>query len=320
MKIKQIISYLILMAFMPVFTLRADVYCHKETGIILPSEIAGHSIGEVHVFDKKELGESVSFYYQNSTATIYLYDSGRKDLKDDSGHKLIIEELSNVTEQIRAMQEAGRFENVDIGRKASVQGDGSSFALISVPASYNIVKNANSEEKVSSRQTHSLISVGIYNNHFIKIRYSFDHAKQDEVDKANEQRDAFIRNVRGCVLEANLKEDIGKNIQIYRENPYSNEAKAALAEIFTYAEESVLISISINQNDMPWMTLKYPYGTELLGAYIVGQVDYQISTNKFESNHKAGMQEALRVYQGLVAKDEKARIDSLDELAAKKVN
>ncbi len=275
-------------------------------------------MGNSRVYEPKGLGESVAYHQADSTATIYIYDYNKKDIQDDPEHLLISEELSNTIGQIKKLQEMGVYENVDIGDKGSMYSDDSHFTLISIPVTYDTVKSFETGEKISPRTTHSMISIGIFSNNFIKIRYSLDLDEQDDEKKVHANRDEFISEIRKLILEVDLRKIVENYINIYRKDPCAEEAKGALGAIFTYADKSALIAISINSEVLPWMKLNdYPYGTDLLGAYVVGQVNYQLSTNVFENNDKFAMDQVLEVYKRLLAKDEKARIKSFDDLLVK---
>jgi hypothetical protein len=74
MKMKYIktILFALLLVFIPFSVICADKYTHAETGIIFPNEIAEHKLSGTHVYDEKELGESIDFSYEGATATVYI--------------------------------------------------------------------------------------------------------------------------------------------------------------------------------------------------------------------------------------------------------
>lgn len=159
-----------------------------------------------------------------------------------------------------------------------------------------------------------MISIGIYRNHFIKVRYSFPHNEQDDLKKIYEERDAFINDIRKLVLDVDLRVQMKKVISTYLKDPYNDKVKKALKVVEAYAKASPLIEIKIDSDIMSLLNPnEYPYWKDLLGSYIIGQTNYQISNNHFENNHKAGLDQVLHDYKLLRDKDEKAVFTPLEE-------
>ena len=313
-KLITTLLFALLVLCIPISAMGADVYTHDKTGIILPHEIAEHKFNSKRVYEEKELGESVSYRHENATATVYIYDYNRNDIKDDSKHSLIVKELSNTTVMLKKLQEMEIYNDVKISKEGRVSGKDGQFIFISIPVTYNTIKSADTGEKIPPQAVNSMISIGIYKNHFIKIRYSFPHKEQDDLNKKYEQRDTFIDDIRKLILEVDIRKKVEDLFSIYLKDPFTEEGKDALGGIVAYAQMSPLVSIALNSEIMPWLKIKeYPYAKDLLSAYIAGQVDYQLSSNDFESNHKAGMDQVLQIYKLLRIKDEKAKIPYLEE-------
>ena len=313
-KLITTILFALLVLCIPFSVMGADVYTHDQTGIILPHEIAEHKFNGKRVYEEKELGESVSYRHENATGTVYIYDYNRNDIKDDPEHSLIMKELSNATMVLKRLQEMGIYNDVKISKEGRVSGKDGLFVFISIPVTFNAIKSAETGEKIPPQAVNSMISVGIYKNNFIKIRYSFPDMKQEDIKKKYEQRDAFINAVGQLIREVDVRKEIEKLISTYLIDPTTEEAEKARSVIVTYAKMSELVTITLESEKMPWLKVKdYPYGEDLLGAYIVGQVNYQLSNNHFETNNRAGMDQVLQVYTLLRNKDEKAIIQSLEK-------
>lgn len=313
-KLIAALLFILLFSALPVSSVRADIYIHAKTGIIFPYEIAAHTYKGKDVYDEKELGEAVSFRNETATATVYIYDYNRNDIIDNEEHALIKAELSNSFAVLRKLQEMGIYDNIKIDQKGRISGNSGKFVFISVPVTYNSVKDAKTGKKTPPEAIESMISIGIFRNHFIKIRYSFSRDKQTDINKTYEKRDAFIDDIRKLVLEVDLKEGIKKFISVYTKDPLSDEAEAALKFIVTYGRMSPLVIISLNYEKMPWLKQKdYPYSKELIGAYIVGQIDCQLTNNRFEPDEASAMNQVMQVYKLLRDKDDKAVIQAFEE-------
>lgn len=303
---------------MPISVLGADVYTHDQTGIILPHKIADHKFKGKDVYEEEGLGEAVSYGHESATATIYIYDYNRNDIKDDSKHSLIMEELSNTTMALKKLQEMGTYEDVKISKEGRVSGKNGQFVFISIPVTYNAVKSSRTGEKIPPQAVSSMISIGIYKNHFIKIRYSFPHIKQEDLKKKYEQRDAFINEIIKLVLDVDIRGQMKKVISAYLKDPYNEEIKKALKVVVVFVKKSPLIEITIGTDIISLLNIKdYPYWKDLLESYIIGQTIYQLSNDHYEHNHKAGLDQVLKDYILLKNKNQNAELQPLEELLKK---
>ncbi len=296
----------------------AEVYTHEKTGIIFPHKVAEHEIKSTDIFDEKGLGESVSFGYEKATGTVYIYNYNLNDIKDNSEHSPIMQELSNAVMVLKNLEEQKVYADLNISKEGRVFGNNSSFVLISVPVTYNDIKSTDTGEKISSLAVDSMISVGIYRNHFIKIRYSIPHNEQDDLKKSYEQRDAFIEDIRKIILEVEIRENMKKVISAYQKDPYSEKGRSLFNFIANYAKMSRVIDIIIDSDLITLLNIKeYPYWKDLMNSYIAGQTIYQITNNHFENSHEAGMEQLIRDYKHLKNNNEKAVLESIEELLKK---
>jgi hypothetical protein len=286
-------------------------FFHRKTGIILPSAIETLKLEGKHTYDRPELGESVAYQGKNSTATIYFYDYGISDIKDDPEHHQISSELSRATSDLRKAEEIGIYDNVTINTSGVKSGKEGIFTFISLPASYTVVKNPRTNEPSPPIETISLIGVGIYKGHYIKLRYSITPGS--DIEESLKTRDQFISALISLIIEVDLRPIVMEYLETYFNDPLSTEGRNALGAISTYAEESHLVRLSMNLKIAPWLSIDdYAYGSELLGAYIAGQVHSQLSSGIYKSNEAAGREQVLRVYKTLRLKDKKAIVKELE--------
>jgi hypothetical protein len=306
--------FVLLILIIPVSVMSAEVYTHAKTGIIFPNEIADHKFIGKEAFDEKGLGEAVSFGHDHATATVYIYDYNRNDIQDDSENRLIMEEISNTIIALQKLQEMGTNNDVKIGQDGRMFGKNGEFVFISVPVTYNSIENSERAEKTPPQTIDSLISIGIYRNHFIKIRYSFPRKEQDDLKKIYKQRDEFINDIRKLVLDVDFRGQMKMVIEKYLKDPSNEDVKKALKVVVAYAKMSPLIEIRIGEDILSLLNVnEYPYWKDLFDSYIIGQTYYQLSNSHFENNHKAGLEQVLFDYKLLKNKDEKTILQSLEE-------
>ncbi len=296
------------------FHVRAEekAYLHAKTGIILPLEIEGLLLGEKHVYDEPGLGESVPYNGDGIVVTLYIYNMDLDDLKDDPNHTRIKKELSNAIGDVKGAEELGVYARVKIPDAATLLESENNFSFLSIPISYDQVQNMRTREAIEPLSRSSLIGMGIYKNHFIKLRYSFEPG-EDQAEK-EKQRDAFINSLVSLVREVDVRAEVKTRLATYLKDPLSDEGRDALGGIVVYAEKSELVQLTIHSGVMPWVDVDdYPYSSELLGAYIAGQVQYQLSHNDFTSNENAGRNQVVKVYEILKKTDENAVLDALED-------
>ncbi|MEM0965144.1 MAG: hypothetical protein AAGJ81_03195 [Verrucomicrobiota bacterium] len=285
---------------------------NNETGIILPKEIAGLKIGEKHVYDEPGLGKSVTYSGDGAYATVYIYNKNRTDLKDDPNHQAIVEELSATLGEIRKVEELGIYENVVFGNSARKSGKDGTFTFLSMPINFDQVLDFDTREPIERRQRVSLVGVGLFDGSYVKLRYSIRKGKN--LEEQERIRDEFVNDLVNLVLMVEIRSQVEGWLTEYMADPLSERGREVIGGIVAYAEKSPLIQIYIDPESMPWLEVdNYPYTSELLGAYLAGQVNAQLQTKIFESNEAAGMGQALEVYRLLREKDEAATLDDFEE-------
>ncbi len=100
-------------------------------------------------------------------------------------------------------------------------------------------------------------------------------------------------------------------IKIFRENPIGEDARGALALIVKFAKESKEVSVKISPNYLPWEqgTLKPYLEGIFLGAFVAGNIEYQLINNIKENRPIEGVKLMLHSYK--VLKD-RSKIESLE--------
>jgi len=291
---------------------RGKAYLHEPTRILLPETIAGHQRGEPHVFSDPRLGEAIRYSDKNTTATVYFYPADPEKEQSSGQHEKASRELSKAIGELRRLEELGAYEHVNFAENGRISGNKNTFSFITVPGSFDMVKNPRTRETISRRKIETLIGVGVYRDHFVKLRYSSDRGTF--TDEAKKKREAFAEKLVSIVLETHVRPEVQKWLGTYLEDPLGETGKTALGNIVAYAEESALIQIHLDFKVLPWMQIEdYPYSMELLGAFIAGQVQAQLNQQTFKNMENEGMDQVLKVYRQLRQRDEGAKIAELEK-------
>lgn len=100
-------------------------------------------------------------------------------------------------------------------------------------------------------------------------------------------------------------------IKIFRENPMGTDARGALSLVVNYAQNSDDVTITLLPKYLPWQAGSLGPNLEgiFLGAFVAGNVEHQLITNRKENRPLEGIQLMLDSYQML--KDRK-KIDPIE--------
>lgn len=292
-------------------------YYHEATGILLPHEITGLTMGSKNQYDEVGLGESIAYNSNQATATIYVYNYEKESLVDDPKHTLAANELSKAVRDILEAESIGIYENVEYAEKANLGGNVGIFTFLSTPVSYSQTKDFNTREPITPIFNNSYVGVGIAKNHYVKLRYSIRPG--GNLDELKEQRDDFVEALVSLVSELDDRAQVRESLSTYLSAPFGPEAKNAIARLAAYAQDSYLVTLTIHPDVTPWFGIdNYPYGNELLGAYIAGQLEAQFTTMNFHSQEEAGMKQVLKVYQKLKEDHPDSTVPKLDAYLSEK--
>ena len=90
-------------------------------------------------------------------------------------------------------------------------------------------------------------------------------------------------------------------IKIFRENPVGEDARGALALIVKFARESKDVSVTISPNYLPWEQGSLAPSLEgiFLGAFVAGNVEYQLMQGIKENRPIEGIKMMLQSYKVL---------------------
>jgi hypothetical protein len=119
-----------------------------------------------------------------------------------------------------------------------------------------------------------------------------------------------------------------KAVQLFKSDPLGPDADGALAVIANYAENSDAVTVKISPKYLPWEpgSLDEEISTKLLGAYISGNLEYQLKNQINLNSPIEGTRLVLYTYQvlrssGKITENEKFEewitLDKNGQLASK---
>ena len=271
---------------------------------------------EFSKYDEERLGVSLDYGDKGVTATVYLYNNGHDQIPIDPDHEPEIGEIRLAVDGLRYMEEQGRYKDVEVSTKADIDRFGTDtnhFTLVSLPATFRARENDDLSAPFAEAHKISLITVGVYRDHFIKLRYSFSSMLDEEASLAT--RDEFVDSLGTIIRESAIRLDVRRWLKTYEAAPLSEEGEEAAAKLFGYANDSKLIRVTISQEWQPWFEVEdYPHTPALLQAFVIGNMAKQWRSMQFRDAPYAGLKQALVIYEALQKTGQATPLPEIDEL------
>ncbi len=295
---------------------------HMPTGVILPTDVAGLQLGSVYYFQDR--GAGVSLHYRSPSgvaADLYIYNAGMNKIEEDSQHLALAGQLDASVREVKQIADYGIYTNVDVGNQPKLESysaGGEEITFLSMPLSYRRIQNAATGSPNDGILLRSLISVASYKDYFFKIRYTFE-ATEEEVatDRLREVREEFLGDVARLILDTQLRPWIQESLGTYLKAPLGPEGREASELLMAYAKSSRLIQIAVDMRLMPWFEVEnYPYNSELLSAFVAGNLSRQFSHGEFGPQSYHGLRQVFAVYQELRDKRAAPEVPGLEKLMA----
>lgn len=130
--------------------------------IVFP-DVDGWEKGDIATYPTAELGFSVPYQSETSgTVTIYVYNGGHSKIADGVEDQLLIKEIRQAEDDIKAYGEAGYYQDVRLIRNDTVVLGGSGGTKKALYALFTF--------KVRGNEVDSEIYLFGFHNNFIKIR------------------------------------------------------------------------------------------------------------------------------------------------------
>ncbi len=103
-------------------------------------------------------------------------------------------------------------------------------------------------------------------------------------------------------------------IKIFRENPIGDDARGALALIVKFTKESKDVVVTISPNYLPWEQGSLPPHLEgvFLGAFVAGNVEYQLMKGITENRPFEGIKLMLHSYKVLKDREKIEALENFD--------
>lgn len=103
-------------------------------------------------------------------------------------------------------------------------------------------------------------------------------------------------------------------IKIFRENPSGEDARSALALIVRFTKESKDVTVTISPNYLPWEqgTLSPYLEGVFLGAFVAGNIEYQLLHKINQNRPFEGIKLMLYSYKVLKDRDKIEALENFD--------
>lgn len=312
-----------------------EAYVHEQTNIILPTEIAGFVVDSICDFAEADYdGTNVSlrFFDEVTKADVYLYEvnipeedflerSEATELKDR--YAIEISEMSSTREFVRKKAEEGEiYHDVEIPKQADIDQFGPDDALkgmVSAIMRYRESKSEPDEAGFGQALRESCIAVSLVEeNWFLKVRHTFVLAPEEEInEERRKKRVEFLGHIRKLISDPSVREEVFDAIGKLEKNPSDEDA---VGTVVGYADASALVQVSISAVHLPFFAVEdFEGSTELLAAFIAGNIQAQFTENAFYSHHEEGVHRMLDAYAILREQGKCAAHEQMDQwLAAKK--
>lgn len=112
----------------------------------------------------------------------------------------------------------------------------------------------------------------------------------------------FVSTVYADDPKIEITPDIAlKAIQLFENHPLTDDGKAALSIIVTYASKSDDVSITISNDFLPWAGQDVKYANILLGAYIAGNLKPQLIHSINKDSIYLGIVQMINTYNQIKA-------------------
>jgi hypothetical protein len=290
---------------------------HRDTDLSLPQDF-----GELHleggvIFKEPSFGESARFVDRRHGARVdvYVYPCRGPSKTAEERRAAAEDEIRQVMGGLKEMEKRGGYRKVswDNGDLREITlGDDSKTFFIAAPARYEI-KDQNSDPPTFTPVL-SVAAVTIYRDHYVKLRYTLP---ADANKEALNARDAFVKTLRRCVLDASLRPSILKDVDAYRKDPLSEEARNVAGAITAFAEDSPLVNIAMGSGVMDFAGKCEAQVTgaqlDVVRAYITGATDAGLHDQGSAKVVEAAIGEVKGLCEKLKAKHPKFETPSLKE-------
>ncbi len=278
-------------------------YHHQGTGVILPKSMAEFELVELSAFEGGNYqGNDVSIRFVDDLTKIDIYITKADSLKIDPENPLAAhtDGISRVISAIKTITERGLYHDLEVGDSASVSefnGDGDDkLAMVEMVISYRQTDTGQTASDLGNVKRESSIAITFYKGYQIKVRHTFPIANDEAILKERrDKRDAFHSELRSLITEVSVRDEVRDAIAKLKKDPADKDSAGLLVG---YAEASALVSLSISAEVLPFFgDDDFKASTELLAAFIAGNIEGQLNDGVFEDHPVTGALSMLAAYE-----------------------
>lgn len=279
---------------------------HQATGIILPKTIIGFAIEERTSFEGGNYqSDDIGLRYRGDDERIDIYLTKKKDLVFDpedpyQNHSFA---LGDVIAAIKEAEKRGYYCDVDSGKQANIDhfGDDGDDALVMADIAIKLRQSVTDDKESDwdKQLSESSIAITFLRGYQLKVRYTFTLPEDNKnAEELRKKRDEFHEQIQALIVGATLLEAAEKAVANLRAKPTDKEA---MRTIINFVEESTLIKITVSSSVLPFLfgDETIDRSTELLGAFIAGNLEAQLNKVEFVDQPLAGVLFMLSNYESL---------------------
>lgn len=296
-------------------------WLHEPTGLAFPQMLGTHRLaGEF----RYEQGGGRFIRYESlderSREDIFFFPLPSKDLTMEEKQRLILQEMDSVVKDLDAMTKEGRYRKLKVGEVGV--GGIDLWEKESLPMAARICEMTRVargptgvEEEVPLKQWTGII---ILDSTLITIRQMRPVTAEDNGEAGFQ---AFAQLVAKIVKDPPLRKGVAKLIDLYIQDPLSEDSVQATAAVLAYLKTTSDLPISIPEYPVQmWLEhcKKVAPGTEehLLRAFMLGSAKVAFAGGNAAACLDAGAALFAKVYRQLLAKHPGITQPQIDEFIA----
>ena len=281
-----------------------------KAGLVFPLKLSGWLCLDVHRYDDPELGYSLRYKKDEwNKIDIYVYDLGHSEISNGTDSEKVKKEARSVSRIINQLEQDDSY--------AGVRKLGKTIAPLSgrirfIKEAYQYTELQHKSAGDSGQRLSESYITG-YNNHFVKVRFTYD-VKQRAV--AKKVAKDLVQGLIGIMQSDHDQKTMAlAAIKVFGSDPLSDAGRLAMQGLIEYAVETEDFTISIPDGIFPWIDKekKVENAGLLFAGYFVGVMSYIIPRGLESGGEVEGFSEMIEIYRKLRDEEAIQKIPELEE-------
>ncbi|HYF33786.1 MAG TPA: hypothetical protein VD994_00740 [Prosthecobacter sp.] len=298
-----------------------EPWLHGKTGLRFPHELAGMTCENGFDYGDVPSGESLRYVNRDLRirADVYVFPcphpldtpAAVKEATRIEAQNVLagLEEMAKRGLYSHIRQNTATYKEVDLYPESAGKSGWLEFTV-------NAVIHEKSPAGDSEQDILSYGGIGVFRDHFVKVRCTVPAENNKEVEK---QISDFVGAVRFCTfMEPGLRAEMRRHIRAYRVDPFSDAARDAVGAMVFYAEETPTLFFSVSGKVATLGGSLKPSvadaDKEFMGAFFIGAVDAGVREPppKTVDLEQGGAEEMVRLYERLKKNSPKLQSNEMD--------